>query len=352
MNDSLYYNSAISHTEQYQTRLQRYAEEKVKRSTKPIINMVFFGAWDWTFAKIQQEYIKHLSCEFDIIPSIMPIPNCDVYQYWRPACIKAQNFFEKTDPASPFFTKSIHMIHDSPYDTKRAQTEYRKLTIDRFHKILCTSQEQVEFYSNYVRDKSKLVYNPLAPLNNFTLSKSKRTRIGFVARIYPDKVKGEDLLLAIAKELNPSEFEFNILSPNGTALISQLKSMRFNVCARKQSGFDVLLITSRYEGTPLPLIEALSSHVPVLSTPVGEAPTLLSKENICHTKNDFLKRLETPSKINVDSYDRSWKDHINTTLDIWNLSQKIEVVNDPHIFGVLSWQNSATRYIEAILPIH
>lgn len=334
------------------TKLQFDAEQQVIRfkakGDKPIINMVFFGTWDWAFRKMLQQYIN-LSEQYYIVPSITPIINCDIFQYWRSTTPTAYNFFKRININSPFYINGIQMLHDSPYDRVRSGPDQRKATIDRFSKIMCTSQEQVDFYFKYVKDKTKIIYNPLAPLTRFKKSTGySKVRIGFVARLYLDKVKGEQTLLEIARQLDPNKFEFIIISPNATALITMLKRLKYNVYTTIEDGFDVLLICSKFEGTPLPLIEALSSKIPVLSTPVGEATTLLHDKNICKTKNEFISRLNEYFKdetfiTSSKDYKRIWKDHVFKTHEIWN-----DIKTNQRI-AILSWKKVKPRYINQAL---
>jgi hypothetical protein len=157
--------------------------------------------------------------------------------------------------------------------------------------------EQFKYYESL---GDKRVYCPLAGLsvNGFPLkldyNKNKKIRLGFVARLYPDKVKGEDLLFEIASQLSPDQFEFVIRCDKSdnrkSVLIRNIQKLGFDISVDTE--IDVLLICSKYEGTPLPLIEALASGTCVLSTNVGESPEVLSKENICKTSKDFVNRIK------------------------------------------------------------
>jgi len=107
----------------------------------------------------------------------------------------------------------------------------------------------------------------------------ERIRIGFVGRAYPDGRKGEDRLLAISRQLSPEQFEFVLVGDRWDALGAALKSRGFPTAYHRylagaavpgvMATTDVLLVCSRNEGGPQPVLEALACGVPVVSTKVG-----------------------------------------------------------------------------------
>jgi glycosyltransferase involved in cell wall biosynthesis len=279
------------------------------------------------------QYKDYFSNEYNIIPSIDPIRNAHVYQYWRPQWPKAQRFFRSLPKDSKMYTHGIHMLHDSPYDIKRHNTEQRKVNISNFRYVMCTSMEQYEYYQSL---GDSVVYCPLSGLNNaafplkLDFNRNKKIRIGFVARLYPDRVKGEDMLQSIASQLSPENFEFVLhvtdMNNKKNVLERNIRSMGFNVLHKSE--IDVLLICSKYEGTPLPLIEAISSGTYVLSTSVGDAPTVLPKKQICNTVEDFvdhLHRIESNRSILNEFIEtgpslvssRTWENFFEKNRDLW-----------------------------------
>ncbi len=113
---------------------------------------------------------------------------------------------------------------------------------------------------------------------------SKRIRIGFVGRAYPGRRKGEDRLLEISRRISPERFEFVLVGDRWEAVEADLESLGFTTTYHRavkgtevpgvMAALDVLLVTSRNEGGPQPVLEALACGVPVISTDVGFVPEL------------------------------------------------------------------------------
>lgn len=62
--------------------------------------------------------------------------------------------------------------------------------------------------------------------------------------------------------------------------------------------FDLLLLTSRHEGTPLVILEALASRVPVLATPVGaisDMPGVGQGLSLFHSDHEALQGIRALS---------------------------------------------------------
>tara|TARA_R110000744_G_scaffold151853_1_gene265525 strand:- start:2291 stop:3502 length:1212 start_codon:yes stop_codon:yes gene_type:complete len=282
---------------------------KIKDKGLPIVNMVFHGHWGWVFSKMVENYKKHLDSCY-IISSVNPIEGCDVYQYWRPAAKYMQAMIRKYQPSHNFLSKGVHMIHDSPHDRFRANTPFRQNSISVFHSILCTSLEQFNYYKKFKKN-AKLWYTPLG-IGNDIIKKEKinnnsKIRLGFVGRLYSDKIKGEEELIKLAELLSNDKFEFVILSPNAQSYINKLKDeLKFKVYTTKDGSFqdmykkiDVTLILSKHEGTPLPLIESIGLGNYVLANPVGEVPVILKDNHIIKSIKDLT------NKLNIIYNDRS-----------------------------------------------
>lgn len=110
--------------------------------------------------------------------------------------------------------------------------------------------------------------------------------IGWVGRLSPEK--GPDVFVAALAELTHNNVCACVIGdgPQRTALEAQAKSLGIaerihwagNIpdAGRLFSAFDVFVLSSRTEGTPIVLIEAVTAGVPVVATRVGGIPDLLS----------------------------------------------------------------------------
>ena len=111
--------------------------------------------------------------------------------------------------------------------------------------------------------------------------------------------KGEEELIKLAKQLPRDKFVFVIASPNAETYVNILTNeLGFNVYNKGAHGMnyvyskiDVTLILSKYEGTPLPLIESIKSGTYVLGNDVGEFSTLLNDQHIIKSIKDLKNKL-------------------------------------------------------------
>jgi len=290
-------------------------------ASRPIINLVMHGPCEWAFESFANHIITHLASRHNIIISEYPIEGASVYQYFRPQIPKAINNLQSLSSRHPFYSRGIHMLHDSPADLQRHNTTWRKANIDKFAKILCLSQEQHNHYSKFI-PASKLVYASPGPLKQETFpvitehNQCGKLRLGFTSRIYPDGVKGVDLYLGIAMLLDPTKFEFVVKSPNAQRLVPILQ--RGGHTVHTSGNIDILLVTSRFEGLPSTLLEAVASGVYTLSTKVGVAPEILPSDMI----------LPTSPKL--------WAEHLN---GVYNQRNKLKTFIDDskHLLNFHNW---------------
>ncbi|MGV3757775.1 MAG: glycosyltransferase family 4 protein [Verrucomicrobiota bacterium] len=150
--------------------------------------------------------------------------------------------------------------------------------------VVCMARNWVERMQRYFIPADRLHLIPFGvDLEQFLPAEQApdggRIRIGFVGRAYPDGRKGEDRLLAISRQLSPERFEFVLVGDRWEALGAALKSRGFPTAYHRylegaavpgvMATTDVLLVCSRNEGGPQPVLEALACGVPVVSTKVG-----------------------------------------------------------------------------------
>lgn len=109
--------------------------------------------------------------------------------------------------------------------------------------------------------------------------------VGWVGRLSPEK--GPDVFVAALAQLTRDEIRACVIGdgPERPALEAQATSLGVadRICwagsvanaGRLFSAFDVFVLSSRTEGTPIVLIEAVAAGVPIVATRVGGVPDLL-----------------------------------------------------------------------------
>lgn len=137
--------------------------------------------------------------------------------------------------------------------------------------------------------------------------------------VTPKWQKNPQLLVEIAKRLNPKKYAFLLAGPRRHYLIRQLDQLQFpyhyvgeykyieqnlddvrhntltsQTISQLYQLTDTYLITSKSEGGPKAVYEAALCHTPIISTKVGVAPEYLHAR--CITKDDpnsFLKAIKS-----------------------------------------------------------
>jgi len=200
--------------------------------------------------------------------------------------------------------KSVRTVHGAPEHESTWRMPHKKLIIKLdqliakyFHnKIISVSSELTKkLYSLYSKEKVITVENGvdlelLQPhkKNPLLIFKNEIITIGLVGRLVP--VKQVELFIDTANSLIKShnnKFKFVIYGdgPLKKSLNKKINDLelsdivtlmghRRNIldCINK---LDILIITSKHEGLPITLLEAMAIGVPVISTNVGCIPTVI-----------------------------------------------------------------------------
>jgi len=110
-------------------------------------------------------------------------------------------------------------------------------------------------------------------------------RVGFVGRLSPEK--GPDVLLSAAARIDAAiQLSFVGEGRERPALETRAQEMGVGSrvtwhgavpdAARLLAAFDVLVLSSRTDGTPIVLFEAMAAGVPIVASAVGGMPELLT----------------------------------------------------------------------------
>jgi len=205
--------------------------------------------------------------------------------------------------------KKIAWMHSDVLVKDYSARYYRRMknAIERMDACVAVSDKVAESYKekyfahnihiiqNIINDKEILKKAQLPVEIEFP---DKQTNFISVGRL--DYSKNYEMLLKNAKKLKDEGFEFKIYiigdgeeRENLERLIKEyLMEEVFILCGRKDNPYpyiknaDMFLLSSRYEGLPTVVIEALILHVPCLSTDVAGVRQLLNNKIGIVTRND------------------------------------------------------------------
>jgi uncharacterized Rossmann fold enzyme len=288
--------------------------------------MVMFGPCEWVFEKMIDQFRVD---DIEVIISDKPEKGCDIYQFWRPQNPRCLEYLQRYGAPK----NSIHMVHESPKDARRANINFRLKTLHHFKTIVCSSQEQYEFYSKHHKN---VIYIPFGVFDwakkKSGINRHKKLRVGFSGRIYGDGVKGETLFTQIVYKLNPNKFELVITSPQHKDLVAKLRRVGCNLTITASADpihnypiTDVQIIASRFEGTPFGYIENMAIGNHILSTDVGVVKEY-TPDSIFNSAAECIAEL---NKIEQN------RDILEKSLD-----------DNPKLVKNLTWDNTITQYQE------
>lgn len=134
--------------------------------------------------------------------------------------------------------------------------------------------------------------------DEYVIGSFQKDGIGWGSGSQPKLIKGADIFAKTIKELAKFiNVSVLLTGPSRGYIISELKNAgikfkHFNVdnyldMPLYYHALDLYLITSREEGGPKGLLEAISSSVPVVSTPVGMSLDLLPEIENCSVTTSF-----------------------------------------------------------------
>lgn len=278
---------------------------------------VTFEKESWIIRRLAERFKEFAAddCEVIAVPTTEPVPNdVDVVLYadWP-------HFLQQPKAQREKFP-GVLLVHH----LDRFAFRLRLIAFQKNLCFCCMSSRWVSFLRRWTFPESKLnligfgvdmaVFQPAIGLRP-----TERVCIGVVGRLYPGGRKGEDRLLAIARLLPQQGFEFQFMGERWEDVSAELKGMGFPVvvaerCAESEQlavyhRMDCLLVCSRNEGGPLPVLEALASGVPVISTDVGFLPELQemlpSAVKIYESEDEAAKLLLRAKEMKKEAHGRS-----------------------------------------------
>ena len=214
----------------------------------------------------------------------------------------------KTELRNKKVVCTIHHIDFEKFD-KNEENEFYKRDkyVDFYHTVSHKSRDQIKkltdkkiyvipFWVNQnvffeITDKSLLRNQYNIPLNSFIVGSFQRDTEGYDLKS-PKLSKGPDRFLEILIEMKKSKKNLEVLltGKRRQYLINNLKKenikfhyfemVDFSTLNNLYNTLDLYIVSSRVEGGPRALFECAITKTPIISTNVGFASNLLSKESL------------------------------------------------------------------------
>lgn len=231
------------------------------------------------FEKFSTDAVKHLVTERPVV--------ADIWHYHRP---------QLEDSLRERAVVTVHHDledHDGFVAFEKFAGVYRQAV-----QIICLCTEQRKRLHEWGYEKTIVIPHGFNRDVNADIVKTERENsekiwLGIASRRYDRRVKGEALLLELAKRLPAEDIAFFLVGAGRSRDAALLRTLGFEVVCYEHlpyrmfsefySRIDALLILSLYEGGPASVPEAVASGTPVISTPVG-----LVRDLIGHTENGII----------------------------------------------------------------
>ena len=251
-------DNVISEWKKYQSNL---VTSKIKES-----DIVWIIA-PWTWRKLSKTELRNKKV-------VCTIHHIDFEKFDK----NEENEFYKRDKYVDFYHTVSHKSRD----------QIKKLTDKKIYVIPFWVNQNVFFE---ITDKSLLRNQYNIPLNSFIVGSFQRDTEGYDLKS-PKLSKGPDRFLEILIEMKKSKKNLEVLltGKRRQYLINNLKKenikfhyfemVDFSTLNNLYNTLDLYIVSSRVEGGPRALFECAITKTPIISTNVGFASNLLSKESL------------------------------------------------------------------------
>jgi len=204
--------------------------------------------------------------------------------------------------------KIVHHIHGNLSNTlpEKIYAFIESIFIRNVNKVITVSHDQKQYFQNKIGMKSKVIQidNGTEIFKCKEYTENEKFIIMMAARFTPEK--HHKMAIDITQKLIAKKYDIElVLLGDGPEvesikqyveqleLINAVKFVGFSKDVKKWLELsDVLLITSTTEGLPMSMLEAMACGVPIVSTPVGEIPSILEKSGggwVASEVNDFYE---------------------------------------------------------------
>ena len=206
--------------------------------------------------------------------------------------------------------------------------------------------------------KDNIYYLPLNSLEDLKnkLHSNNKLTIGFIGYEYKNDIKNMSLFLNIIKKLDKNIYNICICSNGYVKEKNELINLGYNLISDKHY-INILLITSKSEGSPLTLYECIKNNVKCIATDVGNVNQILENYYICDNINDFLDKINDINnkflknilfEINCFKFGLVWDDSINLLYKILNDNEINFEINNNTKYLFVSMATINTIYSDRI----
>jgi glycosyltransferase involved in cell wall biosynthesis len=244
-----------------------------------------------------------------------------------------------------FFIKrnkgKIDLFHTSSSITKN---ELIKLGINKDKIIMINIGVDLDIFKNKRDTFRKNVRNKLGiAQNRFVIGSFQKDGVGWEEGLEPKLIKGPDILIEVMKKMKKQINPFVLLSGPARGYVKKefgknqidfihINARDFKEMSNLYQALDLTLVTSRTEGGPKQILEAMACGVPLVTTPVGLSFDLLGKNYPYISKKTNGKEL---SQLVLKIYKNT------------KLSNKL-VKKNLNIIKSYSWKKVALRFYKEL----
>ncbi len=177
--------------------------------------------------------------------------------------------------------------------SKKTKTQLEKLTDKKITSIPFWVNQKIFFE---IKDKTKLRKKYNFQTDEYLVGSFQRDSEGENPKL-PKLVKGPDQFIEIVKKLNESNEKLKVLltGKRRDYVINELRKNDINYELFEMVDFttlnelynclDLYIVASRIEGGPQSILECATNKTPIISTDVGVASEILSKDSIFELDN-------------------------------------------------------------------
>jgi glycosyltransferase involved in cell wall biosynthesis len=184
----------------------------------------------------------------------------------------------------PLINRYVDIVHTSCEITARKLKQYG--FDDEKIIVIPLGVDNSHFKSYDKEKKDKLREKYKIPKNKIIIGSFQKDGIGWGEGLEPKLIKGPDILYKVLKKLN-KEFDIHVFLTGPARGYIKNKLKEFNIpfthiflenyldIVECYNILDLYLVTSRAEGGPQALLEAMATGIPIVTTNVGMAPNLI-----------------------------------------------------------------------------